>query len=84
MNLSNLDSRGVDYEYEPRDKTVSYAKQHSYLPDVVLSNGIIIEYKGWFKPSDRTKHLLIKKQHPDLDVRFVFQRASQTLSKSEH
>ena len=43
-----------------------------YKPDFVLNNGIIIEVKGWFKQSDRMKHLAIKEQHPKLDIRFVF------------
>ena len=33
-----------------------------YKPDFVLNNGIIIEAKGWFRPRDRVKHLLIKDQ----------------------
>ena len=44
----------------------------TYTPDFLLPNGIIIETKGRFTPEDRRKHLLIKKQHPDLDIRFVF------------
>ncbi len=50
-----------------------------YVPDFVLDNGIIIEVKGWFKQSDRVKHLRIKKQHPNLDIRFVFQNENNKL-----
>ena len=32
-------------------------------------------------PSDRTKHLLIKEQYPDLDIRFLFQNANNLLRK---
>jgi len=49
-----------------------YYKLHTYKPDWVLPNGIIIEAKGRFTSHDRAKHLLIKKQHPILDIRFVF------------
>lgn len=49
-------------------------KMHSYMPDFVLANGIIIEGKGIFDSSDRAKHLLIKMQYPELDIRFVFSR----------
>jgi hypothetical protein len=52
------------------------------LLDFELPNGIIIEVKGWFKPADRTKHLSIKKQHPDLDIRFLFDNANKRLSKT--
>ena len=49
-----------------------YYKLHTYKPDWVLPNGIIIEAKGRFTAHDRAKHLLIQKQHPILDIRFVF------------
>lgn len=53
-----------------------------YTPDFdFLSNGIIIESKGRFVTSDRKKHLLVKRQHPDLDIRFVFSRSSTRISK---
>ncbi len=52
---------------------IPYKKQHHYLADWLLTdNNIIIETKGHFTGTDRTKHLLIKEQYPDLDVRFVF------------
>lgn len=58
---------------------IAPAVAHTYTPDFVLSNGIIIETKGRFTTYDRKKHLLVKDQHPDLDIRFVFQRANQPL-----
>lgn len=56
--------------------------QHTYTPDFVLPNGIIIETKGLFTPDDRSKHLFIKAQRPDLDIRFVFSRSKARLSKT--
>ena len=53
----------------------------TYTPDFVLYNGIIIETKGRFVSADRVKHLLIQKQQPDLDIRFVFSNSSQRLNK---
>ena len=47
----------------------------------MLSNGIIIETKGSFTAADRRKHLAIKKQHPKLDIRFVFENSKRKLSK---
>ena len=41
-----------------------------------------IEAKGRFITSDRQKHLLIKEQHPELDIRFLFQNANNTISKT--
>lgn len=48
------------------------ASKHNYTPDFILPNNIIVEAKGIFEASDRQKHLLIKKQYPNLDIRFVF------------
>jgi len=54
---------------------------HRYTPDFILPNGIIIETKGQFKIADRKKHILIKQQHPELDIRFVFSNARAKLYK---
>jgi hypothetical protein len=51
------------------------ARIHRYRPDFTLPNGIIIEGKGIFEAADREKHLLLKDQRPDLDIRFVFSRS---------
>lgn len=56
-------------------------KARTYTPDFVLANGIIIETKGLFDPSDRQKHLWVKAQHPGLDIRFVFSNAKAKLRK---
>jgi len=77
----DLQSKGVVAKYEPLKiewEDLSYRK---YTPDFLLPNGIIIESKGLFTAQDRRKHLLIKKQHPDLDIRFVFESIKRKLSK---
>ena len=53
----------------------------TYTPDFVLDNGIIIETKGIFNTLDRRKHKAIKKQHPKLDIRFVFTNSKRKLRK---
>jgi hypothetical protein len=53
----------------------------TYTPDFELDNGIIIEYKGLFEPADRRKHLHVRAQHPDLDIRFVFYNAAAKINK---
>jgi hypothetical protein len=55
----------------------------SYYPDFVLKNGIAIEVKGWFKPSDRAKMLRVKKQYPGLDVRLVLDSPDQFTTKTK-
>lgn len=54
---------------------------HTYTPDFILPNGIIIETKGVWDAEDRKKHLLIKEQHPELDIRFVFNRSKSPIYK---
>lgn len=53
----------------------------TYTPDFELDNGIIIETKGMFDNADRRKHIAIKEQHPELDIRFVFSNAKAKLYK---
>ena len=53
----------------------------TYTPDFVLPNGIIIESKGRFTVADRRKHLALQKQHPKLDIRFVFANERSKISK---
>jgi hypothetical protein len=78
----------VSYEYESKDYSIPYlvpASNHVYLPDFVLNTSsgkvIYLEAKGIWDYNDRYKHLLIRKQHPDLDIRFVFLRAGNRIRK---
>lgn len=77
-----LEEAGIKVEYETtKIRYVQPETKHVYTPDFVLPNGIIVETKGRFVAADRKKHLLIKQQHPDLDIRFVFQRSQNTINK---
>jgi hypothetical protein len=81
-NADHLDSRGISYTYEKLK--ISYTvpeRQATYTPDFVLNNGVIVETKGVFDAADRAKHLLVREQHPELDIRFVFQRGNQPIYK---
>lgn len=82
-NADHLDERGIRYEYETvKIKYTVPEREATYTPDfMLLDNGIICETKGVFDAADRQKHLLIKKQRPDLDIRLVFQRANAPLYK---
>lgn len=78
----DLTERGVPFRYE--EVKLRYTKpvtSHTYTPDYILLNGIVIETKGIFDAADRKKHELIKAQHPGLDIRFVFTRSKSTLTK---
>lgn len=78
-----LDNAGIKYEYEKHRIDYTINPNHRYIPDFVLENGIIIEVKGLFEAKDRIKHLAIKEQHPDLDIRFVFDGARKYPSKTK-
>lgn len=70
--------------YEDKDSKIKFmepAKGRTYTPDFILPNGIIVETKGRFVTADRQKHLLIKAQHPELDIRFVFSNSRSRISK---
>ena len=56
-------------------------RYRTYTPDFQLDNGIFIESKGLFDNEDRRKHLAVRDQHPELDIRFVFSNAQAKLYK---
>lgn len=74
-----LRRNGVEFGYETMK--IEYMKMSTYTPDFILPNGIIVETKGLWTSEDRTKHLLIREQHPELDVRLCFQNAQNKLRK---
>ena len=81
-NMARLDSMGVKAKYE--SFSIPYvvpASNHKYTPDALLPNGIIVEFKGLFEAEDRRKHLLIREQFPELDIRIVFSSSRTKLYK---
>jgi hypothetical protein len=79
---TQLEKLGIAFTYEQHVITYEEpATLHKYTPDFVLPNGIIVETKGRWLTADRKKHKLVKAQHPDLDIRFVFSRSRQTIGK---
>ena len=80
QTLANqLQRSGVAFEYETIK--LEYQKIATYTPDFILPNGIIIEAKGVWTVEDRKKHLLVREQHPHLDIRLVFMNASNKIRK---
>lgn len=75
----SLEKANVDFSYETL--RLPYTVQKVYTPDFVLPNGIIVEAKGFWESSDRTKHLAVRDAHPDLDIRFCFLNSNNKLSK---
>ena len=82
-NISQqIEGKGIKVEYETEQ--VPYivpASEHTYHPDFRLPNGIRVETKGRFVLADRKKHLLVKEQHPELDIRIVFQSPKTKIRK---
>ena len=82
LNLARtLTDNGVPFEYE----TIKFRyipEPRNYTPDFYLTkSGIYVEAKGHLTKDDRVKMILIKKQHPELDIRFVFIRAQNKIYK---
>lgn len=76
-----LKGLGIPVEYETVKILWDDHTTRSYRPDFKLPNGIIIESKGRFMASDRRKHIEVQKQHPELDIRFVFTNSKASYSK---
>lgn len=83
-----LTQEGIDFVYEDKTWCIQYVqpeKQRKYTPDfpIVLPSGKVmyIETKGRFVTADRQKHLWIKDQMPQLDIRFVFYNPNAKLYK---
>ena len=70
----------IKFKYE--SERIDYVRYSTYSPDFTIEGkDFFIEAKGLFTTTDRGKHLLIKKQHPELDIRFLFMRANNKLYK---
>lgn len=77
-----LEAKGIKAEYEMwKIPYVIPASNHTYRPDFILPNGIIVETKGLWEADDRKKHLLIREQYPELDIRLVFSSSRTKIYK---
>lgn len=80
-----IEEAGLPVIYE--QERVSYevpARPAKYTPDFKLPKKggfFYVETKGRWVTADRQKHLLLKEQFPDLDIRFVFSNANAKLYK---
>jgi len=77
-----LQALGLTVSYET--DVISYqqpAKPRKYHPDFKIREGLYVETKGRFVTADRQKHLLIKEQYPNIEIRFVFSNSKTRISK---
>lgn len=66
-----LRSSGVAFKNE--DTKIPYILECTYHPDFhLLRSDIYIETKGRLMPEERRKHLQVRAQNPQIDLRFVF------------
>ena len=56
-------------------------KRKTYHPDFTAAAGWFIETKGRLDSADRTKLILVKKQHPTARILIIFQRPDHTITK---
>jgi hypothetical protein len=82
----SLTDKGISYEYEQHKlRYLVPQREATYTPDfyVTTTSGklIIVETKGRFVTADRQKMLLVKEQHPELDIRMVFSNPNSRISK---
>ena len=77
-----LTSKNVAFTYEGMKIVFSQpTKQKKYTPDFPIKKSFIIEAKGLFNSKDRKKHRLIKEQHPNYDIRFIFSNSKIKIGK---
>lgn len=81
-NQEWLEKNGIKAEYETHYIPYTVPQSdHKYTPDFILPNGIVVETKGLFDADDRKKHMLVREQHPEVDIRFVFSSSRSKLYK---
>jgi len=80
---------GYNPRFEHPDDIIEYIvpeEKRKYHCDFVFTkkNGekMYVEFKGLWHLEDRKKHLYIKKNHPDKDIRFIFEKPNNKIKKS--
>ncbi len=71
---------GIKDKYE--QTKLQYVLKNNYTPDFTLSETVLLEAKGFFKPSDRRKMLEVIKQHPDKKFIMLFQDSQKAISRA--
>jgi len=82
-----LTDKKVNFGYEVDKITYTIPETlHKYTPDFKINKSegriLYIETKGRWVTADRKKLKLVKEQHPELDIRILFQNAKNKISKN--
>jgi len=79
----NIEDKPIDARYEADTFEYLVEETRKYTPDwtVYKKNGrvVYLEYKGVLDGTTRKKMKLMKKQHPKLDIRLIFQKAGNKI-----
>ena len=84
---NNAVGRKRKLDFERADTVLRYtkpARTSRYTPDFVLPNGVLVETKGRLTATDRAKMLNVARDNPQADIRFLFMRANQRITKSRN
>jgi hypothetical protein len=88
LNGKHLEDKGIEFYYEPKEGKIEWllpASLHEYTPDFFIprkdGSWLIVETKGIWEYADRCKHAWVKRQYPQLDIRFVFTNSRTKTSK---
>ena len=68
------------YEQDKLEYTIP-ASKHKYLTDFTLKPKVYIEVKGRLLPSERKKYLLVRDQHPEIELKFFFDKSTNKIYK---
>lgn len=74
--IDDLTQRSVPHMYEP--EKLAYYVERYYVPDLKVGT-MYVELKGYFRQDAQRKMKAVKAQHPELDIRFVFQKSTATI-----
>lgn len=71
-----LDSNNIQWEYEPK---FLLSSGYVYVPDFRLSDGSVVEIKGYFRPDARLKWEMFCKEYPLIDKQLLMKADLQEL-----
>jgi hypothetical protein len=83
FDAANIEGKPIDAQYEVDTFKYQVYEIRKYTPDWTVhrtnGNPIYLEYKGVLDGPTRKKMKLMKQQHPDIDIRFIFEKASNKI-----
>lgn len=82
---TSFKSLGIKFKYESTQ--IPYVLERTYTPDFELvDHGFFVEAKGLLDRDSKAKMIAVKKQHPEIDVRFCFMDAKKKIpgTKQSH